>query len=131
MFCYTFYVGTLCYETFFYGHCHLLIKKLTEQSKHSLKQKVNKAKLALFTQCKENLIAILLVFTTLISLILMMSAIGTRENRITFAVTLLSINYLLLFLLIIANNPFKKWLLDLNFVKKDSKAEKSAILFLT
>jgi two-component system sensor histidine kinase AlgZ len=109
----------------------LLIKKLTEQSKHSLKKKVNKAKLALFTQCKENLIAILLVFTTLISLILMLSAIGTRENRIAFTVTLLSINFLLLLLLIIANNPFKQWLLDLNLVKKDSKAEKSALFFLT
>jgi len=108
----------------------LLIKKLTEQSKHSLKQKVNKAKLALFTQCKENLIAILLVFTTLIGLILMMSAIDARENRIPFAVTLLSINYLLLFFLIIANNPFNKWLLDLNLVKKDNVAKKPAIFFL-
>jgi two-component system sensor histidine kinase AlgZ len=130
MFCYTFSVGTLYIEIFFYGHCHLLIKKLTEQSKHSLKQKVNKAKLALFTQCKENLIAILLVFTTLIGLILMMSAIDARENRIPFAVTLLSINYLLLFLLIIATNPFNKWLLDLNLVKKDNKAKKPAIFFL-
>ena len=108
----------------------MLIKKLTEQSKHSLKQKVNKAKLVFFTQCKENLAAILLVFITLISLILMISAIGTREDRITFAVTLLSINYLLLLLLIIANNPFKKWLLDLNFVKKNNKAKKSVLFCL-
>ncbi len=130
MFCYTFYVGTLNYETFFYGHCHLLIKKLSEQSKHSLKQKVNKAKLALFTQCKENLVTILLVFTTLMSLTLMISAIATRESRIDFAVTLLIINYLLIFFLIIANNPFKKWLLDLNCLKKYYKAKKPVIFFL-
>jgi hypothetical protein len=105
-------------------------KNLIEQGTYSLKENVNKAKLLLLSQCKENLVTILLVLTTFLSLALLIWTIDSRENRITIATILLCLDYLLLAILIIAHSQFIQSLLALKRQEKASKVRKSTRVVL-
>jgi len=104
----------------------LLIKNLINPKNDSLKDSLLKAKLVLLTQCKENIVAILLVLTTFLTLVLFMSFIETREERAFFATTLLGVNYLILTILVIAHSSLLQSKLGVNTFIKESDNTKLA-----
>ena len=108
----------------------MLIKKLRGPRNYSLIENLVKVKLPLFTQCKNNLVAIILVFTTFLTLTLFMWTIDTRENRVPFAITLLCLDYLILVILIIAHSPILKSIIGINISPKDSDTTKLSIFLI-
>ena len=109
----------------------MLNKKLIEQAKLSLIEKVKKGMLALFIHCKENLIAILMVLTLFIVLTFFMLGINTRENRLSFATALLCINYFILAILIFAHSQYLKSLIGLNTSNKNNSSKALLTRYLT
>jgi len=104
----------------------LLIKNLINPKNGSLKDSLLKAKLVLFTQCKENIVAILLVLTIFLTLLVFMSFIETREERTFFATILLCGNYLILAILVIAHSSLLQSKLGVNTFLKESDNTKLA-----
>jgi two-component system sensor histidine kinase AlgZ len=103
-----------------------LVKKLIKQASYSLKDNMKKAKLALLSQVKKSIITICLVLATFITQTLIMSVNETHESRLTIAVALLCVDYLILVILIIAHSTFIKSLLGLNISPIDIKVDKLA-----
>ncbi len=101
----------------------MLVKNQAEHGKFSLKDKMEKAKISLFIKGKENLVAIILVFIFFMALSLLMWILDTRDNRLYLAITLLSLDYLILIILVITHNQFLQSLLGLKPTKQDSKAK--------
>jgi two-component system sensor histidine kinase AlgZ len=109
----------------------LLDKKLAEQGKFSFRDKLKTFKSMLFIKCKKNLVAIILVLTTFMALSLLMWTLGPRENRLYLAITLLSLNYLILVILVITHSQFLQSLTGLNSTKKDSKVKYLIMCYLS
>lgn len=105
-------------------------KKLTEPAVRSLKAWLTKAKVTLIAKCKEDRVAILVVFTIFTALTLFMSSMDTRENRLPLAISLLCLDYLMLVILIIAHSSWLKSLLGLTTKAKDSKAKSLMVTLL-
>jgi len=106
------------------------ICKLIEPRNYSIKENLVKAKFALLNQCKKNRLSILLVFTTFLSLTLFMLILDSRESRLSFAITLLSLDYMALLLLIIAHNPTLKSVIAVNIPAQESEKTKLAMFLI-
>jgi len=106
------------------------ISKLIDPKSLSPKELFITAKRALFTQCKENIVSILLVLVTFLLLTLFTLILDSRENRLPFAITLLSLNYSILTLLIVAHSPILKSIIGTKSAQKESSTTKLATFFV-
>jgi len=98
-----------------------LFGKRIDSRNYSFKEHLARARQALFTQCKNNLLSIVLVFTIFLTLVLFMLILDSRGNRLPLAVTLLCLNYFALITMIIAHSRVLNSIITVNTLPEDAK----------